>query len=135
MVKVKKIRNNMLYQTMVEVEKAAYDAQDNLLNQIEKYLSNIIDSEVVKDKAKVILSQTGNIQIRTIEEIPEEDIEAFAKEFGFSYVWFRDEFMRDFRNVEEIDVRIFEYGFIPTNIDKILGDNQVERAESSEQGD
>lgn len=129
MVKVEKIRNNMLYQTMVETEKAAYDAQDNLLNQIEKYLSNIIDSEIVKDKAKVILSQTGNIQIRTIEEIPEEDIEAFAKEFGFTYVWFRDEFMRDFRNVEEIDVRIFEYGFIPTNIDKILGDNQVEQGD------
>ena len=132
MVKVKKIRNNMLYQTMVETEKAAYDAQDNLLNQIEKYLSKIIDSEIVKDKAKVILSQTGNIQIRTIEEIPKEDIKAFADEFGFSYVWFRDEFMRDFRNVEEVEVRIFEYGFIPTNIDKILGDNQVE---SSEQGD
>ena len=42
--------------------------------------------------------------------------------------------MTDFRNVEEVTVTIYEYGFIPADINKIVGDNQVDLKEEDENG-
>lgn len=124
MVQVNDIEKDKLYENMVQSEKAAYDAQDLLLNTIEKWFKRFLDDET-SDKTKIILSQGGLIQIRTISLIDEEIIEKFSKEFGFSYSWFKDEFMTDYRNQDPVSIRVYEYAFIPTNIQEILGDNQV----------
>lgn len=124
MVQVNDIEKDKLYENMVQSEKAAYDAQDLLLNTIEKWFKRFLDDET-SDKTKIILSQGGLIQIRTISLIDEEIIEKFSKEFGFSHSWFKDEFMTDYRNQDPVSIRVYEYAFIPTNIQEILGDNQV----------
>lgn len=124
MVQINDIEKDKLYENMVKTEKAAYDAQDLLLNTIKKWFKRFLDDETA-DKTKIILSQGGLIQIRTINLIGEEIIEKFSKEFGFSHSWFKDEFMTDYRNQDPVSIRIYEYAFIPTNIQEILGDNQV----------
>ena len=116
MVKLKrKINNSVLYENMILTEKKAYEAQDELLNAIKQWFSKII-SEKSADYTKIILGHGGYIQIRTIEEIGEEDLADFKEEFNFESTWTKVEKMTDFRNIETISVDIFEYGFIPKNI-------------------
>ena len=43
--------------------------------------------------------------------------------------------MTDYRNVEEVTVTIYEYGLITSDINKIVGDNQVDLKEEDENGD
>lgn len=128
MVKNEIVKNNILYETMIKKEKEAYEAQDNLLNAIKKWFSKVI-SEESSDYTKIILGHGGYIQIRTIEELDEDDLANFMEEFGFDKTWEKIEKMTDFRNIETISVDIYEYGFIPRNIKELLGDNQVELGE------
>ncbi len=120
MVKNKNIEKSKLYENMVKVEKEAYDAQDLLLNTIEKWFSGL-----VSDDTRIVLAHGGTIQIRTVEKIEDKIIEDFSKDFGFYLSWFKDEYMTDYRNQDPVSVRIYEYSFIPVNIKEILGDNQV----------
>ena len=117
-----------LYEDMILSEKMAYEAQDRLLDEIKKWFSKVL-SEDVADYTKIILAQGGYIQIRTIEELNEEQISAFSDDFNFEMTWTREELMTDFRNVETVSAKIYEYAFIPKNIQEIMGDNQVEMGE------
>lgn len=124
MVKVEEVKKDQLYENMVKSEKAAYDAQDLLLNTIEKWFSRFLDDET-SDQTKIILSHGGTIQIRTSNLIEDDIVEKFSMEFGFYLSWFKDEYMTDYRNQDPVSVRVYEYAFIPLNIKEILGDNQV----------
>lgn len=125
MVTTKKIKNSDLYENMIKTEKKAYEAQDELLVAIKKWLSKVI-SEESADFTKIILGHGGYIQIRTVEELNENVITIFKMDFDFELTWIKVEKMTDFRNVETISVDVYEYGFIPRNIKELLGDNQVE---------
>lgn len=125
MVQTNEIDNKKLYENMIKAEKRAYETQDELLDAIKKWFSKVI-SEESADYTKIILGHGGYIQIRTIEELEEDDVAEFMEEFGFDETWEKVEKMTDFRNIETISVDIYEYGFIPRNIKALLGDNQVE---------
>lgn len=119
------IDKKKLYEEMVKSEKEAYVSQDRLLDEIKKWLLDRIDKKSA-DHTKIVLAHGGYIQIRTILELDEKIINDLKNDFNFEQVWFRDETMTDYRNVETVIARIYEYAFIPKNINEIVGDNQVD---------
>lgn len=123
-----KVENSKLYETMVQTEKDAILSQDNLLNGIKGWLSDKLDKDVA-DTTKIILATGGYIQIRTTKPFEDDVLADFLEEFNFAKTWFRKERMTDYRNVEEVSVTIYEYGLIPNDINKIMGDNQVDLKE------
>lgn len=127
------IEKSKLYETMVQAERDALLAQENLLNGIKGWLSSKID-EKVAETTKIILVAGGYIQIRTTKPFEDDVMESFLTEFNFSKTWFRKEKMTDYRNIEEVTVTIYEYGFIPADINKIVGDNQVDLKEEDGDG-
>lgn len=127
------VEKSKLYETMVQTERDALLAQENLLNGIKGWLSSKIE-EKVAETTKITLVAGGYIQIRTTKPFEDDVMESFLTEFNFSKTWFRKEKMTDFRNVEEVTVTIYEYGFIPADINKIVGDNQVDLKEDDENG-
>lgn len=127
------VEKSKLYETMVQAERDALLAQENLLNGIKGWLSSKID-EKVAETTKIILVAGGYIQIRTTKPFEDDVMESFLTEFNFSKTWFRKEKMTDYRNIEEVTVTIYEYGFIPADINKIVGDNQVDLKEEDENG-
>ena len=127
------VEKSKLYETMVQAERDALLAQENLLNGIKGWLSSKIEEEVA-ETTKITLVAGGYIQIRTTKPFEDDVMESFLTEFNFSKTWFRKEKMTDFRNVEEVTVTIYEYGFIPADINKIVGDNQVDLKEEDENG-
>lgn len=127
------VEKSKLYETMVQTERDALLAQENLLNGIKGWLSSKIEEEVA-ETTKIILVAGGYIQIRTTKPFEDDVMESFLTEFNFSKTWFRKEKMTDYRNIEEVTVTIYEYGFIPADINKIVGDNQVDLKEEDENG-
>ena len=127
------VEKSKLYETMVQAERDALLAQENLLNGIKGWLSSKIE-EKVAETTKITLVTGGYIQIRTTKPFEDDVMESFLTEFNFSKTWFRKEKMTDFRNVEEVTVTIYEYGFIPADINRIVGDNQVDLKEEDENG-
>ena len=127
------VEKSKLYETMVQAERDALLAQENLLNGIKGWLSSKID-EKVAETTKIALVAGGYIQIRTTKPFEDDVMESFLTEFNFSKTWFRKEKMTDYRNIEEVTVTIYEYGFIPADINKIVGDNQVDLKEEDENG-
>lgn len=127
------VEKSKLYETMVQAERDALLAQENLLNGIKGWLSSKIEEEVA-ETTKIILVAGGYIQIRTTKPFEDDVMESFLTEFNFSKTWFRKEKMTDYRNVEEVTVTIYEYGFIPSDINKIVGDNQVDLKEEDGDG-
>lgn len=127
------IEKSKLYETMVQAERDALLAQENLLNGIKGWLSSKID-EKVAETTKITLVAGGYIQIRTTKPFEDDVMESFLTEFNFSKTWFRKENMTDYRNIEEVTVTIYEYGFIPADINKIVGDNQVDLKEEDGDG-
>ena len=127
------VEKSKLYETMVQAERDALLAQENLLNGIKGWLSSKIEEEVA-ETTKIILVAGGYIQIRTTKPFEDDVMESFLTEFNFSKTWFRKEKMTDCRNIEEVTVTIYEYGFIPADINKIVGDNQVDLKEEDENG-
>lgn len=127
------VEKSKLYETMVQAERDALLAQENLLNGIKGWLSSKID-EKVAETTKIVLVAGGYIQIRTTKPFEDDVMESFLIEFNFSKTWFRKEKMTDYRNIEEVTVTIYEYGFIPADINKIVGDNQVDLKEDDENG-
>lgn len=125
MTRNKKIDKTKLYEIMVRTEKEAYEAQDNLLDTIKKWFLKVMDKDSA-DHTKIMLAQGGYIQIRTILKLDNDTLNGFCADFNFEQVWFRDETMVDYRNVETVSAQIFEYAFIPKNINEIVGDNQVD---------
>lgn len=125
MTRNKKIDKTKLYEIMVRTEKEAYEAQDNLLDTIKKWFLKVMDKDSA-DHTKIMLAHGGYIQIRTILKLDNDTLNGFCADFNFEQVWFRDETMVDYRNVETVSAQIFEYAFIPKNIDEIVGDNQVD---------
>ena len=129
----KVVEKSKLYETMVQAERDALLAQENLLNGIKGWLSSKIEEEVA-ETTKITLVAGGYIQIRTTKPFEDDVMESFLTEFNFSKTWFRKEKMTDYRNIEEVTVTIYEYGFIPADINKIVGDNQVDLKEDDENG-
>lgn len=129
----KVVEKSKLYETMVQTERDALLAQENLLNGIKDWLSSKIDKEVA-ETTKIILATGGYIQIRTTKPFEDDVLESFLTEFNFSKTWFRKEKMTDYRNIEEVTATIYEYGLIPSDINKIVGDNQVDLKEEDESG-
>lgn len=127
------VEKSKLYETMVQTERDALLAQENLLNGIKGWLSSKID-EKVAETTKITLVAGGYIQIRTTKPFEDDVMESFLTEFNFSKTWFRKEKMTDYRNIEEVTVTIYEYGLIPADINKIVGDNQVDLKEEDENG-
>lgn len=127
------VEKSKLYETMVQTERDALLAQENLLNGIKGWLSSKIEEEVA-ETTKITLVAGGYIQIRTTKPFEDDVMESFLTEFNFSKTWFRKEKMTDYRNIEEVTVTIYEYGFIPADINKIVGDNQVDLKEEDENG-
>ena len=127
------VEKSKLYETMVQAERNALLAQENLLNGIKGWLSSKIEEEVA-ETTKITLVAGGYIQIRTTKPFEDDVMESFLTEFNFSKTWFRKEKMTDYRNIEEVTVTIYEYGFIPADINKIVGDNQVDLKEEDENG-
>lgn len=127
------VEKSKLYETMVQAERDALLAQENLLNGIKGWLSSKIN-EKVAETTKITLVAGGYIQIRTTKPFEDDVMESFLTEFNFSKTWFRKEKMTDYRNIEEVTVTIYEYGFIPADINKIVGDNQVDLKEEDENG-
>ena len=127
------VEKSKLYETMVQAERDALLAQENLLNGIKGWLSSKID-EKVAETTKITLVAGGYIQIRTTKPFEDDVMESFLTEFNFSKTWCRKEKMTDYRNIEEVTVTIYEYGFIPADINKIVGDNQVDLKEDDENG-
>lgn len=127
------VEKSKLYETMVQAERDALLAQENLLNGIKGWLSSKID-EKVAETTKITLATGGYIQIRTIKPFEDDVMESFLTEFNFSKTWFRKEKMTDYRNIEEVTVTIYEYGFIPADINRIVGDNQVDLKEEDKNG-
>lgn len=127
------VEKSKLYETMVQAERDALLAQENLLNGIKGWLSSKID-EKVAETTKITLVAGGYIQIRTTKPFEDDVMESFLTEFNFSKTWFRKEKMTDYRNIEEVTVTIYEYGFIPADINRIVGDNQVDLKEEDENG-
>lgn len=127
------VEKSKLYETMVQAERDALLAQENLLNGIKGWLSSKID-EKVAETTKITLVAGGYIQIRTTKPFEDDVMESFLTEFNFSKTWFRKENMTDYRNIEEVTVTIYEYGFIPADINKIVGDNQVDLKEEDGDG-
>lgn len=127
------VEKSKLYETMVQAERDALLAQENLLNGIKGWLSSKIEEEVA-ETTKITLVAGGYIQIRTTKPFEDDVMESFLTEFNFSKTWFRKENMTDYRNIEEVTVTIYEYGFIPADINKIVGDNQVDLKEEDENG-
>ena len=125
MVKNNNVDLKQLYRNMVELERAALEAQDSLLEEVKKYLMNIISKDC-QDTTKISLAAGGYIQIRTTEDINADLIDKFKDDFNFNLTWTRKESMIDLRNVEKVSVDVYEYAFIPADIQKILGDNQVD---------
>lgn len=125
MTRNKKIDKTKLYEIMVRTEKEAYEAQDNLLDTIKKWFLKVMDKDSA-DHTKIMLAHGGYIQIRTILKLDNDTLNGFCADFNFEQVWFRDETMVDYRNVETVSAQIFEYAFIPKNINEIVGDNQVD---------
>ena len=125
MVNVEQYENNKLYEEMIKSEKKAYDSQDLLLMAIKKWLSKVI-SEDSSDHTRIILAEGGYVKIRTVEKLSDDVISDFSNDFGFNICWFKIEEMVDYRSVASIDVKIYEYGFLPKNINEILGNNQVD---------
>lgn len=119
------IDKTKLYEEMIKTEKDACVAQEELLENIKQWFLKRIDKESA-DHTKIVLAHGGYIQIRTILELDIKIINEFKKDFNFEEVWFRDETMFDYRNVETVIAHIFEYAFIPKNINEIVGDNQVD---------
>lgn len=127
------VEKSKLYETMVQAERDALLAQENLLNGIKGWLSSKIEEEVA-ETTKITLVAGGYIQIRTTKPFEDDVMESFLTEFNFSKTWFRKEKMTDYRNIEEVTVTIYEYGLIPADINKIVGDNQVDLKEEDENG-
>lgn len=127
------VEKSKLYETMVQAERDALLAQENLLNGIKGWLSSKIEEEVA-ETTKITLVAGGYIQIRTTKPFEDDVMESFLTEFNFSKTWFRKENMTDYRNIEEVTVTIYEYGFIPADINKIVGDNQVDLKEEDGDG-
>lgn len=127
------VKKSKLYETMVQAERDALLAQENLLNGIKGWLSSKIE-EKVAETTKITLVAGGYIQIRTTKPFEDDVMESFLTEFNFSKTWFRKENMTDYRNIEEVTVTIYEYGFIPADINKIVGDNQVDLKEEDGDG-
>lgn len=128
MVKNQQIDKKMLYEHMIVSEKEAYVAQDNLLEELKKWFSNVMDEETA-NHTKIALTHGGYIQIRTVQKLSDDTLENFMDEFYFDKTWYRDEVMTDYRNIETVTVHIYEYAFIPKNINEITGNNQVDLVE------
>lgn len=124
MVLKKEIANNKLYENMLIMQKEALLSEQEILDRIRLYFEDIL-SEKSFDNSRVILDEFGYVRLRTIEEIDIEKIDDFTEEFNLEFSWIKEEKMNDFRNVEEVGVITFEYGFIPKDIPKLLGDNQI----------
>ena len=127
------VEKSKLYETMVQAERDALLAQENLLNGIKGWLSSKIEEEVA-ETTKITLVAGGYIQIRTTKPFEDDVMESFLTVFNFSKTWFRKEKMTDYRNIEEVTVTIYEYGLIPADINKIVGDNQVDLKEEDGDG-
>lgn len=123
-----KIPNSELYEKMVVSEKEALTTQEDLLNGIKDWWSKVLDKETA-DTTKIILAAGGYIQIRTTKTFDEKELQKFLKEFNFTQTWFKEEEMTDYRMVETVSVTVYEYGFIPADIERIIGDNQVDLKE------
>lgn len=121
-----KIANNKLYENMIKAERAGLEAQDALLTGINKYLSKYI-KEDIQEYSKIVLVAGGYIEVRTIEELPQEGIDSFLEEFNFKMMSFKKEVIEDHSNVEVVTVEVITYSFLPRDIDKILGDNGVKQ--------
>lgn len=121
-----KIANNKLYETMIKAERAGLEAQDALLTGVNKYLSKYI-KEDVQEYSKIVLVAGGYIEVRTIEELPQEGIDSFLEEFNFKMMSLKKEVIEDHSNVEVVTVEVITYSFLPRDIDKILGDNGVKQ--------
>ena len=119
------IPSDKLYENIIKTEKDAYAAQDLLLDSIKDWFSKILNQEE-SDNTKIILGHGGHIQIRTVKGLAEHEIIEFMNEFNFKRVWMKKEDMTDFRNTEVVSVTVYEYAFLPKDIKKILGDNQVD---------
>lgn len=119
------IENDKLYEQMILAEKSAYDAQDFLLASVEKWFSGNFSEEKLEE-TKIILAQGGYIQIRTAHFIDSDKIEKLEESFNFKLQWSKEEHMIDLRNVDPVEVIVFEYSFLPKNMNKLLGDNQVD---------
>ena len=131
MVKVKKNDNNKLYEKMVKIEKSAYDAQDLLLNGVKNWISKFL-SEDSSEHTRIILAEGGYVKIRTVGQLSEDILNDFKEEFNFNICWFKVEEMIDYRSVASINVTIYEYAFLPKNINEILGNNQVDFGDVNE---
>lgn len=126
------IDKTTLYENMVKSEKIAYLSQDKLLEEIKKWFLKVMDKESA-DHTKIMLAHGGYIQIRTILKLDNDTLNGFCADFNFEQVWFRDETMVDYRNIETVSAQIFEYAFIPKNINEIVGDNQVDLIKEEEE--
>lgn len=126
------IDKTTLYENMVKSEKIAYQSQDRLLDEIKNWFLKVMDKETA-DHTKIMLAHGGYIQIRTVSKLDEETINGFCTDFNFEQTWFRDETMIDYRNIETVSAQIFEYAFIPKNINEIVGDNQVDLIKEEEE--
>lgn len=131
MVQKKEVENSKLYENMVVSEKNAYIAQDDLLSALQKWFLNVMEKDVA-DHTKIALTHGGYIQVRTVEKLSDTILNDFMNDFYFDQTWFRDEVMVDYRNVETVSVHIYEYAFIPRNINEITGNNQVDLKEEEE---
>lgn len=124
MVSKKEVVNNKLYENMLIKQKEALLSEQEILDRIKLYFEDVL-SEKSFDYSRVILDEFGYIKLRTIEEIDIEKIDDFTEEFNLEFAWIKEERIDDFRNVEKVGAVTFEYGFVPKDISKLLGDNQI----------
>ena len=100
------VENCDLYKLMMQSREVAYLHHETLQKELNYALSRIDP----KGQFNVFIDDMGYVRVRS-SVLLEERYEDICEEFGFYLAWIKTEVMQDFRNVEEVDVTIYEYGF------------------------
>lgn len=100
------VENSDLYNLMMQSREVAYLHHEALQKELNFALHKIDP----KGQFNVFIDDMGYIRVRS-SVLLEERYEDICEEFGFYLAWFKEEIMNDYRNVEEVDVTIYEYGF------------------------
>lgn len=71
-----------------------------------------------KAQLKIMLDEFNFLRVRSTEKYSQKSLKKFCKKFNLFLAWERTEDMVDYRNIEEAEVVVYEYGFGPGDADE-----------------
>lgn len=111
---MKPIERDQLYEAMYEAHFKGQLFNERAI-ELERDLTERMQAFFVEktggDQVNAFVDQFGFVHIRLPDEVSEKVLSDFMLDFHFNLAWIKKETTNDYRNVEEVQVTIYEYGF------------------------